>query len=356
MENPNAKIAPKREITAVDRCDAAAAAAGAEAGSQEEGGAQARPDRRRAQEGRRQEIRAEEGGRHRSPTPPKRPPQRSRSRSSIRGEMQALLDKRDAAAAGSHRRRDQRHRRRSARARLGARSSRRTNSMRCARGSRNLWNPPAGAQNPQELVVAIRIRLKPDGTLAGPPMVMTSGQSPLFMASRDSAIRAVFRGQPFNMLRPENYEAWKDIEITFDPRDMIRGLTQSSLSERHERTARSPPPPILPVAAACSRWARAPPLARWRHCRRARPRPQTQARRDPGQGPADTDRAAGFPGEPGVPDPGMGRNITQIIASNLRRSGLVRCRSIKRPTSSGSPTSTAIRNSRAGGRSTPTRW
>ncbi len=26
--------------------------------------------------------------------------------------------------------------------------------------------------------------------------------------------------------------------------------------------------------------------------------------------------------EPGVPDPGMGRNITQIIASNLRRSGL----------------------------------
>ena len=29
-----------------------------------------------------------------------------------------------------------------------------------------------------------------------------------------------------------------------------------------------------------------------------------------------------FVGEPGVPDPGMGRNITQIIAANLRRSGL----------------------------------
>jgi outer membrane biosynthesis protein TonB len=86
-----------------------------------------------------------------------------------------------------------------------------------------LWNPPAGAQNPLELVVAIRMRLKPDGTLAGPPMVVTSGQSPLFMAARDSAIRAVFRGQPFDMLRPETYEEWKDIEITFDPRDMIRG-------------------------------------------------------------------------------------------------------------------------------------
>ena len=45
----------------------------------------------------------------------------------------------------------------------------------------------------------------------------------LYLASRDSAKRAVIRGQPFNMLKPEHYEQWKDIEITFDPRDMIRG-------------------------------------------------------------------------------------------------------------------------------------
>ena len=86
-----------------------------------------------------------------------------------------------------------------------------------------LWSPPAGAKNPDELVVPIRMQLNPDGTLAGPPMVLTSGKTPLFMASRDSAIRAVLRGQPFDMLRPEHYEQWKDIEITFDPRDMIRG-------------------------------------------------------------------------------------------------------------------------------------
>jgi colicin import membrane protein len=85
-----------------------------------------------------------------------------------------------------------------------------------------LWSPPAGAKNPEELVVLIRMQLKPDGSLAGPPMVLTSGKTPLFMASRDSAIRAVLRGQPFDMLRPEHYEQWKDIEITFDPRDMIR--------------------------------------------------------------------------------------------------------------------------------------
>jgi colicin import membrane protein len=54
-------------------------------------------------------------------------------------------------------------------------------------------------------------------------MVLTSGNTPLFVASRDSAARAVLRGQPFDMLRPEHYEQWKDIEITFDPRMMIRG-------------------------------------------------------------------------------------------------------------------------------------
>ena len=86
-----------------------------------------------------------------------------------------------------------------------------------------LWNPPAGAKDPRELIVQVRFQLKPDGTIAGPPAVLTSGSSPLFVAARDSAIRAIFRGQPYNMLKPEHYDQWKDIEITFDPRDMLRG-------------------------------------------------------------------------------------------------------------------------------------
>jgi outer membrane biosynthesis protein TonB len=86
-----------------------------------------------------------------------------------------------------------------------------------------LWSPPVGAKDPSEITVKVQFQLKPDGTLAGPPMVMTSGTSPLFMAARDSAMRAVFRGQPYNMLKPEHYEQWKYLEINFDPRDMIRG-------------------------------------------------------------------------------------------------------------------------------------
>jgi colicin import membrane protein len=88
-----------------------------------------------------------------------------------------------------------------------------------------LWTPPAGAKNPEELVVVFRIKLRPDGRLApGPwPQLVSSGNSPLAIAARESAARALNRGQPFDMLKPEHYEQWKDIEITFDPRDMFRG-------------------------------------------------------------------------------------------------------------------------------------
>lgn len=86
-----------------------------------------------------------------------------------------------------------------------------------------LWNPPAGVQNPEQLIVKIRIQLGRDGKLTGPPIVLTSGRGTLFETARDNAIRALFRGQPFEMLSPSTYDLWKEIEITFDPRDMYRG-------------------------------------------------------------------------------------------------------------------------------------
>ena len=86
-----------------------------------------------------------------------------------------------------------------------------------------LWTLPAGAKDPQELVVVFRVKLKPDGTLDGWPILVSSGKSPAAVAARESAARALNRGQPYDMLRPEHYQQWKDIEITFDPRDMVRG-------------------------------------------------------------------------------------------------------------------------------------
>ena len=86
-----------------------------------------------------------------------------------------------------------------------------------------LWNPPVGIQNPEDYVVRIRIQIGRDGRLTAPPVVLSSGRGQIFVAARDSAVRAVFQAQPFDMLRPEHYDTWKDIEVTFDPRDMFRG-------------------------------------------------------------------------------------------------------------------------------------
>jgi colicin import membrane protein len=87
----------------------------------------------------------------------------------------------------------------------------------------SLWSPPVGAQNPQELIVKVRVKLNRDGRLQGPPQVLNSGNSQLFTVARETAIRAIYRGQPFDMLSQETYEVWRDVEITFDPRDMFPG-------------------------------------------------------------------------------------------------------------------------------------
>jgi outer membrane biosynthesis protein TonB len=86
-----------------------------------------------------------------------------------------------------------------------------------------LWNPPAGALNPQDMVVKIRVKIGRDGKLAGPPMVLTSGHGSVFEAARDGAVRALFQAQPYEMLKPDHYDLWKEMEITFDPREMIPG-------------------------------------------------------------------------------------------------------------------------------------
>src|SRR5262245_32515238 len=85
-----------------------------------------------------------------------------------------------------------------------------------------LWSPPVGVKDPNELIVTVNIKLRPDGRLAAPPLARVNGSSVAAMASRDSAVRAVLTGQPFDMLKPEHYETWKELEVTLDPKDMFR--------------------------------------------------------------------------------------------------------------------------------------
>lgn len=84
-----------------------------------------------------------------------------------------------------------------------------------------LWNPPE-AKDSHEVTVEVVVQLKPDGTIAAPPTVMTHGSSPLFLAAKDSAIRALYQGQPYTMLRPEHYDDWKEVSVVFDPKYMTR--------------------------------------------------------------------------------------------------------------------------------------
>jgi colicin import membrane protein len=85
------------------------------------------------------------------------------------------------------------------------------------------WNPPVGATDGARLKVVLRVLFKPDGSVAEPPHVVAGTPSPYGPAMAESATRAILTCQPFTMLRPEHYQQWKDIEITFDPRDMFGG-------------------------------------------------------------------------------------------------------------------------------------
>jgi hypothetical protein len=68
--------------------------------------------------------------------------------------------------------------------------------------------------------VTVRLQLKRDRTLAAPPQVMNPRTGSRWLAAKEGAIRALYAGQPYDMLKPEHYDQWNDIEIDFFPRDM----------------------------------------------------------------------------------------------------------------------------------------
>ena len=84
------------------------------------------------------------------------------------------------------------------------------------------WNPPAGVVDAKELIVRIRLRLREDGSLSANPTLLNHGSHPVFQVAAESAMRAIKRCQPYK-LPIAKYAVWRDVEVTFDPRDMFRG-------------------------------------------------------------------------------------------------------------------------------------
>ncbi|MEM8552866.1 MAG: cell envelope integrity protein TolA, partial [Pseudomonadota bacterium] len=82
------------------------------------------------------------------------------------------------------------------------------------------WNPPIGLANAEDMIVVVQIRLGPDGSVVNIDRVGGSVGGALYDTASDSARRAVLQCQPYR-LPVEKYDAWKDIQVTFDPRDLF---------------------------------------------------------------------------------------------------------------------------------------
>ncbi len=86
------------------------------------------------------------------------------------------------------------------------------------------WSVPAGARDAENLVVDIRLRLNSDGTVITAELVDSTRalRDPFFRAAAESALRAVLnpRCSPLR-LPPKKYEEWKNMVLSFNPRDMF---------------------------------------------------------------------------------------------------------------------------------------
>ena len=87
------------------------------------------------------------------------------------------------------------------------------------------WTPPAGARDAFDLVIRVRIGLNPDGSLRGAPEIVDTARmkDPFYRAAADSALRAVYKSEPLQNLPKSKYNAWRDITLTFNPRELLGG-------------------------------------------------------------------------------------------------------------------------------------
>ncbi|PZQ44789.1 MAG: energy transducer TonB, partial [Micavibrio aeruginosavorus] len=88
----------------------------------------------------------------------------------------------------------------------------------------NCWSIQAGARYAEDLVVKVRLTVSPERHVMSATVVDTwrYSQDSYFRAAADSAIRAVNSPQCETLiLPPDKYDVWKDMIVTFDPRDML---------------------------------------------------------------------------------------------------------------------------------------
>jgi hypothetical protein len=85
------------------------------------------------------------------------------------------------------------------------------------------WKLPDGMSAAQSTRVTLRIFLKPDGGLAGEPMLIEASASRDGPRLMQAAIRSVKDCQPYAFLPPDRYREWKALDVTFSPKEMAGG-------------------------------------------------------------------------------------------------------------------------------------
>lgn len=85
------------------------------------------------------------------------------------------------------------------------------------------WNIPAGAKDAMNLVVLLNIKLNRDGTVRSVDVVDRGryGSDSFYRAAADSAVRAVRKSSPLLGLSQEKYASWEELELNFDPKEML---------------------------------------------------------------------------------------------------------------------------------------
>lgn len=87
------------------------------------------------------------------------------------------------------------------------------------------WHPTTvGAPNANDLVVDLEMQLNADGSVANRPQLSATTQAamgnPYTRAAAEAAVRAVYECAPYN-LPAKRYSDWRDINLRFDPREMM---------------------------------------------------------------------------------------------------------------------------------------
>jgi hypothetical protein len=85
------------------------------------------------------------------------------------------------------------------------------------------WSIPAGARDAKDLEVRVRAAVSPDGTVRQATIVDQGGLAdPLVRAAAESARRTFFNPRCTPLKLPaDKYEVWKDLVVSFSPKDIL---------------------------------------------------------------------------------------------------------------------------------------